>query len=255
MQNRVQRFFLGVHRFAPLPATKTEMDWLDIVFTRWMSMLRYVGRLAVMEETRLPKKVLRWDILIGSKGWMRDVIDICKELDIPSPVGPMQSLYVYDTEPLMRRALVKNREEWMLAANGMPKLCTYVLIKDFMNVGTMVHQNLPRNQRSVLSKFLCGILPIEIETGRFRNIKRELRFCKMCNSNTAIEDEIHFLHACPRLKEVRDEHLKPLREGFEGDADKDHVGFTRFLLSENRISSFAKALETMVMYRRDLLLK
>ena len=30
LQNRMTRFFLGVHRFAPLPATKSEMDWVDM---------------------------------------------------------------------------------------------------------------------------------------------------------------------------------------------------------------------------------
>ncbi len=167
----------------------------------------------------------------------------------------MQSLYVYDTEPLMRRALVKNREEWKAAADDMPKLCTYILIKDFTSICTMVSANLPRNQRSVLSKFLCGILPIEIETGRFRNIKRELRFCKMCGSKTVIEDEMHFLHVCVRLKEARDEHLKPLEEGSEGDATVDQIGFTRFLLQDTNIKSFARALEGMYMFRKNLLYK
>ena len=186
---------------------------------------------------------------------MSDIIDICKELEIPSPVGPMQAIYVYDTEPLMRKALVKNREEWRMAAYDMPKLCTYVLIKDFMDIGTMVHANLPRNQRSVLSKFLCGILPIEIETGRLRNIKRELRFCKMCSSKITIEDEIHFLHVCPRLQEAREIHLKPLQEGFEENATTNPVGFTRYLLQEVNIKNFAKSLEAMYMYRKDLLTK
>ena len=31
LQNRIQRFFLGVYQLAPLPATMTEMDWVDIV--------------------------------------------------------------------------------------------------------------------------------------------------------------------------------------------------------------------------------
>ena len=134
----------------------------------------------------------------------------------------------------------------------MPKLCTYVLIKDFTCISTLVHANVPRNQRSILAKFLCGILPIEIETGRFRNVKRELRFCKMCNSGTLIEDEMHFLHVCDRLKEVREEFLVPMRAGFEGDAKKDLTGFTRYLLQECNIKEFARVLEAMAMHRKDL---
>ena len=90
-------------------------------------------------------------------------------------------------------------------------------------------------------------MPLEIETGRFRNIKRHLRFCTLCESQTQIEDEIHFLHVCPKLKEVRDEHLVPLGTGFEGDAKKDFVDFTRYLLQEGNIRGFAKVLEIMHM--------
>ena len=137
----------------------------------------------------------------------------------------------------------------------MSKLCTYVLVKDFADIGVMVRADLPHNQRSILSKFLCGILPIEIETGRFHDIKRHLRFCKVCDSKTQIEDEIHFLHICPKLKKARDEHLVPLRAGFEGDATKDFVGFTRYLLQEGNIREFARVLEAMHMFRKDLLFR
>ena len=39
LQNRIQHFYLGVHRFAPLPATWTEMDWLDMRHLRWLEVL------------------------------------------------------------------------------------------------------------------------------------------------------------------------------------------------------------------------
>ena len=112
-------------------------------------------------------------------------------------------------------------------------------------------QNIPRNQRSVMAKFLCGIMPIEVETGRFRNVK-ELRFCKMCESKTLIEDEMHFLHVCTKTQEARDEHIAPLKAGFEGDATEDKVGFTKYLLQDDTNKDFAKALEAMAKYRRDL---
>ncbi len=74
----------------------------------------------------------------------------------------------------------------------------------------------------------------------------------MCESKTLIEDEMHFLHVCSRLEDVRDEHLAPLKAGFEGNATTDRIGFTRHLLQEGKIKDFAKVLETLYMYRRDL---
>ena len=58
------------------------MDWVDIVHSRWMDMLRHLSIIASMPETCLPKKMLRWDILLGLVGWMRDILQICQDLDI-----------------------------------------------------------------------------------------------------------------------------------------------------------------------------
>ena len=74
----------------------------------------------------------------------------------------------------------------------------------------------------------------------------------MCESNTLIEDEMHFLHVCNKMEEAREEHLAPLKAGFEGDATRDHIEFTKYLLQDSVIKDFAKALEAMAMYRRDL---
>ena len=60
-----------------------------------------------------------------------------------------------------------------------------------------------------------GILPLRIETGRFKNIKDphtghfrklrpEERLCEICNCNE-IEDEIHFVCHCAKYAERRNE--------------------------------------------------
>ena len=77
----------------------------------------------------------------------------------------------------------------------------------------------------------------------------------MCNSKTVIEDEIHFLHVCDRMKEARDEYMKPMEASFEGNCTTDPIGFTRYLLQENNIKDFAQTLEAMFTYRKNLLLK
>ncbi len=51
---------------------------------------------------------------------------------------------------------------------------------------------LNRNRRSIISHFRIGILPLHIETGRFRNVKEDERNCHVCN-NKDIENEFHFL--------------------------------------------------------------
>ena len=47
----------------------------------------------------------------------------------------------------------------------------------------------------------------------------------------------------------------PLKVNYEGDTTKDPIGFTKYLLHENNIKDFARALEAIFMYWRDLLYK
>ena len=73
-----------------------------------------------------------------------------------------------------------------------------------------VSSYLSRYQRSLIALLRLGILPLYIETGRFKNIKDEKtglirktrpneRLCTLCDSKT-IEDEIHFVCQCKKYE-------------------------------------------------------
>ena len=175
------------------------MDWLNIGQVRKIEMMRLMNRISLMSESRLPKKVLRWEVINGCNAWLGEVLDVCKELEIPSPIGPYMSLYTYDIEVLEKRALCNAQEEWRQQVPIKSKLGTYAYVRDFTINAQLVTFNLPRGQRSVIAKLLCGILPIQIEVGRFNNTKWELRFCKQCSSGK-IEDETHCLIDCEKFK-------------------------------------------------------
>ena len=56
--------------------------------------------------------------------------------------------------------------------------------------------------RSALAKLRTGILPLEIEVGRYRNLPEDERFCKICDTGL-VEDELHFLFNCPAYDDIR----------------------------------------------------
>ena len=76
------------------------MDLLNIGKVRHLEMIRLTNRISGMLESRLPKMILRWEIVHGCGGWLGEVLDICKELQIPSPIGPYMALYVYEMDVL-----------------------------------------------------------------------------------------------------------------------------------------------------------
>ena len=100
LQNRIEHFYFGVHRFAPLASTWIEMDLLNIGKARRLEMMRLMNRIAGMPESHLPKMIIRWEIIHGCTVWLGEILDICKELDIPSPIGPYMALYVYEMDVL-----------------------------------------------------------------------------------------------------------------------------------------------------------
>ena len=92
--------------------------------------------------------------------------------------------------------------EWKAAMSKKPKLRFYRLFKTTLAVENYVKFNLTPSQRSITAQLRSGVLPINIETGRFRNIALENRLCTICNSGE-IESEIHFLFDCQFYDEPR----------------------------------------------------
>ena len=122
---------------------------------------------------------------------------------------------------------------------------------DFTDIAIMVKLNLPRGQRSILSKLYCGILPLELEVGRYRKTDREIRYCKLCSEDT-VEDEGHFLFECDSVDKCRSQSISPLLESIEGIGDTDdldNIEKLKILCSKEHLKDFASALE-LVYYAR-----
>ena len=83
------------------------------------------------------------------------------------------------------------QEQWSNEMHNKPKLRTYVQIKDIFEPEPYVLSNISRQRRSLLAQIRLGILPIKIETGRFRSLPVEQRLCELCEMHK-VENEMHF---------------------------------------------------------------
>ena len=66
----------------------------------------------------------------------------------------------------------------------------------------------------------AGVLPLAIETGRFKNVPEILRICKMCEDGS-IENEMHLIFDCDSVTEEREKMMEELKricdiESFNG---------------------------------------
>ncbi len=125
------------------------------------------------------------------------------------------------------------------------------------NVVNLVKANLKRRPRSLAAKLLCGILPLEVETGRYKKgekVEREFRYCKICNGGTA-ENEYHFLFGCDKLKEERSQAYIDCELNVADFIPLQDCMKTRALIEPELVKRFGNMVEKLFDKRRECLYK
>ena len=204
VQHRAIRYFLGVHRFAANCMVEGEMGWLTCAGRRKISMLNFWNRLVLLQPVRLLHKVFIWDRLHVNKynSWSAEVRTVLCEIGQSKLFDDMLPVDIHEATKLM---LEYEARKWEVARYSMPKLRYYNLYKSLYSADDYVVSNISKRRRSLLAQFRAGILPLEIELGRYRDVPLEERVCKLCISGQ-VEDEFHFLCICSYFNDLR-EHL------------------------------------------------
>ena len=245
LQNRISRFYLGIHKFAPLASTKIEMDWIDCRQRRWLNMLRLFNRLNSMESSRIPRIIFDWDSKLGKNAWCSEIKQISAALGMPAI---SQNGAVYDLNQAYNSCLQLNRKSWSDEAFLKPKLRTFTKIHNFNSNQILVNSNVSRYQRSLLCQLKFGILPLKIETDRYQGIPAENRICKLCQTNSP-EDELHFLFSCPSL-----EHIRTSRQNQNTWlTNNDNIYNLRNMFKKENIKSSALFVERLYKERQNLI--
>ena len=211
IQNRAIRYFLGVHKFCPIPALNGDMGWSYCQDRRFICMLRFWNRLISLNDNRLLKFIFLWDYQLNKQNWSSEIRHICDSLDL---TGYFDSKLHIPINFVKTKLCEINQNRWQVECHSKPKLRTYINFKQHYMTETYVKSYLSRQQRSLLAQFRTGILPLRLETGRFHNARdhttgkiRKLavheRTCLICYSDY-VEDEFHFVFNCnkyslPRL--------------------------------------------------------
>ena len=94
----------------------------------------------------------------------------------------------------------------------------------------------------------------QVELGRFSDVDRELRLCKVCHGGT-VEDESHFLLKCRALKETRKQHVKPLLKTNPEYKKMSNLEKIAMLISPEHMKEFGKIMAVMFEARQEILYK
>ncbi len=144
-----------------------------------------------MNANRLTKQVFIYDISKCNNNWSSEV---------KSMLNATYHKSVYDNHTTCNYnnvydKCVKFNERWKLGMTLNTNLRTYIKFKEQFETKQYITYCVSHRKRSLLVQFRMGVLPLAIETGRFKSIPVEEKVCVLCNIND-IEDEIHMLCTC-----------------------------------------------------------
>ena len=88
--------------------------------------------------------------------------------------------------------------------------------------------------RNMISNIRISTHKLQIETGRYKNIEKEKRLCRVCNLNK-VETEEHFLLECPTYKDHRKTFYEELKYIYKIDLEKYGVDAIKMIFSQNNV--------------------
>lgn len=197
VENRAIRCFLGVNKFVPVLAAQGDMGWIPGSIQRKCEMVRLWNRLINLSDNRVTKKIFLWSK--DKSPWAAELRTVFADAQLQFVFHNNLRCSVNE----IRTKLMSNfQDKWLNEIMTMPKLRTYIQLKDVFKTEFYVKTNLRRNQRSLIAQLRTGILPLALETGRFTQTSEEDRLCGLCELGE-VENEIHFVLYCPVYDDFR----------------------------------------------------
>jgi hypothetical protein len=202
--NRAIRSFLGVNKYAPIAGMEGDMGWTPPIVRRKLEILRLWNRIVGLEDDRLPRQIYN-TMNKRNEMWVQNVKEIFKSINCLTAfennckIVNLKAFINFAKETLMSHYSTS----WKLTVENKPKLTIYRKIKEMFNPETYCKTNLTRSQRSFIARLRLGVLPINVEVGRYNATPREQRLCTICK-NKEVEDEMHILFYCPAYNDKRE---------------------------------------------------
>lgn len=201
-------------------------------------MVRYFNKIVVMDHDRLPWKIFSWEKSLRTHGWGHEVQQILSGIGLANNYS---NNIPCNLNRVWAELFAKESLEWKSKVEASRKLRTYKIFKESVETEPYVYCILNRGYRSILARLRAGVLPLEIETGRWRAVPAQQRYCKLCNSGH-VEDEIHFIFDCEIYTPERLALFENVEQRLPGFRHKSVNEKLKILMSKNVINIFAKFL-------------
>ena len=233
VQYHAARYYLGVHQFTSIEALLGDMGWSSAKSRHNVLILKFWNRMCHLNVSRLTRKIFEWDRLYSNKKgtWSYHVRHLFNSIGCSDLFHTANPCDISSAQTMINEL---DEENWNINRYK-DKLRYYNMYKCNREKEEYLSYNITRYQRSLMAQFRFGILPLEIEVGRFRDIPLCNRICLMCNLNV-VEDEIHFLCECKRYDDYRSVLFATATEADPNFPSKDIIDKFVYLMSDQQKS-------------------
>ena len=225
------RTILGAPPHAPRDALYGDLGWRPVWVRARILASNYWARIAGLPLVSLPRKALavQRDLLAaGHRCWLTRMRQ--QLVEVPQTSGFWETWWTHGMEPgfkavttrvvrekvvhtpwdeqIREAVLATADEQWRsrvqattgVQGTGGNKLRTYARFKSAVGQEAYLSANMRSATRRLLCRLRSGVAPLQIELGR-RQPGPSSRACLVCGA--AMEDEEHFIMACPLYDELR----------------------------------------------------
>ena len=192
VNERAQRFYLGVSRHAPKAGYGGDMP-LEPGLDRWLvDTVRFYNSLLKVPEDRLVCKIFKASRYANGTSWVNSLKTHLTRLGFEREWAEQKPVDLRLLEDKLRQ---KQDELWKQEVAKKRKLQTYQIIQLEQKTASHALCFLPKRQRSLIQNLCIGTLPLMIEKGRYSGKPVDERVCMVCDSGE-VEDEYYLLFKC-----------------------------------------------------------
>ncbi len=140
IQNKAIRIYLGVHRFALTVAISGDMGWTHSSSRCKVCMIRFWNNIVSLDNSRLPRKLLEWDINGKENTWSSDIKSLLSSID---QARDFQTRNMVCTKAAWACLYETYCNQLKIESLNKPKLCTYVKFKTCFKIENYVMLLMP----------------------------------------------------------------------------------------------------------------
>ena len=212
------KYLLGINRKASNSAAWGECGSSPLFISCISRCIKYFQRIIKLDDSFLVKAAINEQVK-SSLSWFSGIRNIVNCFDEVQP-----SDYEHNTCPLLNALGMANicsptnitnnikkvfTASWKDSLTTSSKLSFYHTVKDEFQWEPYLDVAQSFKDRRAASQIRSSSHKLNVETGRYYGISRNERVCDFCttislgSAHAPIEDELHFLNACPQGQHVR----------------------------------------------------